>query len=357
MKIFLSQRSLKILKISFILIFSLTLISAAALASSTPLALAAEESPAPLNFKPQLTIPNSDFNGEQVAVGSYNSETGIMTSDLLAKYIKAFYNYGVGVAGILAAIVLMAGGVLWLTSAGNDSKVAQAKELIAGSITGILILFCSWIILNTINPELVKLRPIQTQVIKKVNIICCEFTDSQGQAKAEMLDKVVCLTRPKAVVKESFYSMGGYEAYALDVAAQKCVEPGCCVRKNNDNGIWMCYDTISSQCPSTASDEFINTRCDKTKYADSCPANLCALAETEDGDSCWKGGFGWCYNKICWMAKGAEGEPCGNRGGSLCTKPNNNERCGKNAAGQELFRDQSGGRGCGPDLWCCNTID
>ncbi len=84
----------------------------------------------------------------------------------LSQYILAIYNYGLSIAGILAAIVLMAGGLLWLISGGDASKVTQAKELIVGSVTGLIILASSYIILVQINPDLVQLYPITIGTIK-----------------------------------------------------------------------------------------------------------------------------------------------------------------------------------------------
>jgi len=84
----------------------------------------------------------------------------------ISEYILAIYNYGLSAAGILAAIILMAGGVLWLVSGGDASKVTQAKELITGSVVGLVILASSYIILTQINPDLVKFKPITLGAIK-----------------------------------------------------------------------------------------------------------------------------------------------------------------------------------------------
>lgn len=88
----------------------------------------------------------------------------------LAEYITSIYNYGLSIAGILAAIILMAGGVLWLISGGDASKVTQAKELIAGSVTGVIILFTSYIILFQINPDLTKFGALNVGTIKEVQL-------------------------------------------------------------------------------------------------------------------------------------------------------------------------------------------
>ncbi len=62
-----------------------------------------------LQFTPQVPIPGFlSTEATSIAVGAYNS-SGVMSSDLLAKYIQALYKYGLAIGGILAAIVLMGG--------------------------------------------------------------------------------------------------------------------------------------------------------------------------------------------------------------------------------------------------------
>jgi hypothetical protein len=114
-----------------------------------------------IKFKPQIPIPG--INTEKAM--SSDPATGKITSNLLGLYIKGIYDYGLSIAGILAAIVLMAGGLIWLTSAGNETKVGQAKSMIISSITGLVILFSAWIILNTVNPKLLDMQAISVVMI------------------------------------------------------------------------------------------------------------------------------------------------------------------------------------------------
>lgn len=86
----------------------------------------------------------------------------------IAEYINGLYKYGFGIAGILAAIMLMAGGVIWLISAGDASKITQAKDLMTGSVVGLIILSTSYIILSTINPQLVSLKPISIKMVERL---------------------------------------------------------------------------------------------------------------------------------------------------------------------------------------------
>ena len=126
-------------------------------------------------FTPQIAIPNSGITGSTTV--SSADKDGYLVSSLIARYITAIYDYGISVAGILAAIMLMAGGVIWLTSGGDSGKVEQAKKIIIGSITGIFILFSAYIILNTINPALVKMQGVPLIIPKNITffkVTCCD---------------------------------------------------------------------------------------------------------------------------------------------------------------------------------------
>jgi hypothetical protein len=50
----------------------------------------------------------------------------------------------------LLIVVLLAGGIIWLTGAGNPSRIEQGKKLIFAGIIGILIAFVAWLIIDTI---------------------------------------------------------------------------------------------------------------------------------------------------------------------------------------------------------------
>ncbi|MFA5301007.1 MAG: pilin [Lutibacter sp.] len=124
----------------------------------------------PVKYKSQVNIPGSGLNGEKIMTQTDTS--------YIAMYISSLYNYGLYIVGILATIVLMGGGILWLVSGGDSGKITQAQELIKGSIIGLIILVTAWIILNTVNPELVKFRITSIPNVEKVvlNSISCDTT-------------------------------------------------------------------------------------------------------------------------------------------------------------------------------------
>lgn len=73
----------------------------------------------------------------------------------LGKCIADIYNWSLTIVGIIAFVQILFAGVMILTAAGNATKISEARRKISNAILGIIILFSSWLILNTINPDLV----------------------------------------------------------------------------------------------------------------------------------------------------------------------------------------------------------
>ncbi len=112
----------------------------------------------PIKFTPQVSIPGSSFTAKVSSTLEYSTGP-------IARYISAFYNYGVGIVGIVAAMMLMIGGIIWLTAAGSSSKIEQAKSIIGSSLVGMVLVMTAVILLRTVNPALVDLKTTQVENI------------------------------------------------------------------------------------------------------------------------------------------------------------------------------------------------
>ena len=71
------------------------------------------------------------------------------------------YIYIVSIAGAIALIALIIGGVLYLTSSGEPEKLTKARKQTLAAFFGIIILFSSYLILRTINPDLVNFEMLR----------------------------------------------------------------------------------------------------------------------------------------------------------------------------------------------------
>lgn len=52
--------------------------------------------------------------------------------------------------GVIALIFFIVGGIIWLTSAGNEEKVKRGKKILVNTLIGIFIVFFAWQIVNLI---------------------------------------------------------------------------------------------------------------------------------------------------------------------------------------------------------------
>ena len=77
-----------------------------------------------------------------------------------SEYISILFKAGLAVAGVLALVFLLYGAILYTVSSsrGNVQGEAQAKERIYSVFLGLGLLLLSYLILYTINPDLVKLK-------------------------------------------------------------------------------------------------------------------------------------------------------------------------------------------------------
>lgn len=78
----------------------------------------------------------------------------------LGTYIASMYAWLVAAISMLAVLFMMIGGIIWLTAAGSSQKVGKAKKLIMDSLWGLLIALGSYLLLSTLNRDLVELRLI-----------------------------------------------------------------------------------------------------------------------------------------------------------------------------------------------------
>ena len=72
-------------------------------------------------------------------------------------FFNKLFQFGVYIAGFLATIMIAIGGITYMsTDAVGDKK--KGKEIITSALMGLLLILFSWILLNQINPDILKLK-------------------------------------------------------------------------------------------------------------------------------------------------------------------------------------------------------
>ena len=77
-----------------------------------------------------------------------NSNAGIDGSDGLENDITKIINAIIAVLGILAVVVIILGGIQYMTSNGDAGKVKKAKDTILYGVIGLIIVILSAAIVN-----------------------------------------------------------------------------------------------------------------------------------------------------------------------------------------------------------------
>ena len=98
-----------------------------------------------------------------ISLAEYKIQIGLPTlpKDTAVKdpgqYVQAFFSFGLYLLSFLAVGIIALGGIMWMLAAGNPGKIDKAKEMIVGALSGLVLLLCSYLILKTIDPTLVKI--------------------------------------------------------------------------------------------------------------------------------------------------------------------------------------------------------
>ncbi|MEK9181989.1 MAG: pilin [Patescibacteria group bacterium] len=68
-------------------------------------------------------------------------------------YIPGIFKLAIGIAGVLAVLMIIIGGVEYITTDAIQGK-SEGKERIQNALWGLVLVLVSWILLYTINPKL-----------------------------------------------------------------------------------------------------------------------------------------------------------------------------------------------------------
>lgn len=79
-------------------------------------------------------------------------------SSSIAQYLVNIYRFGLGIAGILAVGMIVTGAIYMTVSSSSIDKKSEGRDMITNALIGVALLFGSYILLNTINPELITLK-------------------------------------------------------------------------------------------------------------------------------------------------------------------------------------------------------
>ena len=181
--------------------------------SATTDAKPPEQTFTPIEPKLQINIPTVEFSKAVV-------EGGYVRLPQLAQYIAGVFKYSVAIISIVATVMIMIGGLLYLTSGGSADRVGRAKETISGAAIGLILALGSYMVLYVINPDLVSFEALKVKIIERNSL---EIVD-----RGDVCDGFSSATTPKKIsdtthddVFKKYASTAGVDWQVLKAIAYK----------------------------------------------------------------------------------------------------------------------------------------
>ena len=70
---------------------------------------------------------------------------GLGTADLKQTVINII-QWALGILALVAAVMIIYGGFVWLTAGGNEESVEKAKKIISAAVVGLIVVLLAWAI-------------------------------------------------------------------------------------------------------------------------------------------------------------------------------------------------------------------
>ncbi len=135
-----------------------------------------------------------------------------------AEFVRTVFQFGMGAAGLVAMAMIIFGAIQYTISAGNPSLQKDAKDRILNAIYGLALLFGSYIILRTIDPQLTKLKlpeikPLAKKVLEleerlSLNEIIGKRRQEEEQQRKEYEEKLRSLLSEKQEAEQKLSEQG-----------------------------------------------------------------------------------------------------------------------------------------------------
>ncbi len=185
-----------------------------------------------------INIPGLKFSSlEDIKADTGDDGNVYLSFPYVGEYIQAAYKYLIAMAGVVATIMIIHGGLTWIMSAGSSEKITEAKTKILRSFIGLFLATTSYSLLYLINPDLVNFRHLRIPI---------EYTspsdDESDHDKPEKMRK--CTEADKAL---GFTSLKEVSTSTLNKIQQKSGSADCSQFAPCMGGAIACRDACVAQ--------------------------------------------------------------------------------------------------------------
>lgn len=117
---------------------------------------------------PVFALANNPPNYNYIPMEQIPGQPGVPTD--FYTYVSYLYQFGIGAVGIAALLMLAIGGFMYITSAGNNASMEKAKGVITDAIVGVILALTAYLLLYTINPDLVRIKRLTPVPVSNLTI-------------------------------------------------------------------------------------------------------------------------------------------------------------------------------------------
>lgn|GEM_PF-3305042 len=116
---------------------------------------------------PNPVLPSLSVAIPGVSFSPILQKEGVLSIDFLGQYISGLYLYLLGIAVIIAIVMVMIGGLQYVIGAAKPDQVGKGKKRIGSALIGLFLLFGTTLVLTIVNPQLIKLKPVQVEFVEE----------------------------------------------------------------------------------------------------------------------------------------------------------------------------------------------
>ncbi len=105
---------------------------------------------------PKLSIPIPGFSFKDYAIVQSGNKVSI---PFIGAYISAMYRAVIGIGVIVAAVMIVYGGFLYILGS-SMAQISNGKDKIVDALVGLILLFGAYTILSVVNPATIQMKPL-----------------------------------------------------------------------------------------------------------------------------------------------------------------------------------------------------
>lgn len=103
-------------------------------------------------------------NCMETGTGAWTAIGCIQTGDDPGSFLKTLLGLGMGLAGGIAFLLILFGGLQIMTSAGNPEQLNSGRELVSAAVTGLILIIFSIFLLSFIGVKIIGIPGFGTSV-------------------------------------------------------------------------------------------------------------------------------------------------------------------------------------------------